>query len=373
MCQGSCIGAMGPSLALFIGVEICTGWVDHYNPSEDDNLSGGKVAVPIEGIRKALANVLKELGKTRVEDDGFPIKYMSFHGTLNKILNIHAPGELLVIIKSVQRPLTRSNWPDPSTCFTGVVSLKFGKSGSCSAWKLWNMRAIVFCNGVLMGLRCEEYSERFMLESMSTAFWYASEVPFSLGCLCKDAYFLKCASHLDSPAAMGVPQRRQQVRRRPESWLLSFSMTKWYRFPHTGYRDRRTSSSTTLSSTLPPLSSSPASPTLRETLQIRRCGGAAAAAGEKIDGRGSSLACFARNPLTASLNVPAAPPSPAAGNPAKSLASTRALALFSGRPFTTISPSAAVGSPRICTSTSSSSSSISRIGTRVRVCGGGGG
>ncbi|WVZ67964.1 hypothetical protein U9M48_016973 [Paspalum notatum var. saurae] len=74
--------------------------VDHYNPSEDDNLSGGKVAVPIEGIRKALANVLKELGKTRVEDDGFPIKYMSFHGTLNKILNIHAPGELLVIIKS---------------------------------------------------------------------------------------------------------------------------------------------------------------------------------------------------------------------------------------------------------------------------------
>ncbi|WVZ67967.1 hypothetical protein U9M48_016973 [Paspalum notatum var. saurae] len=229
-----------------------------------------------------------------------------------------------------------------------------------------------------------EVRELFSLEALE------HEVPFSLGCLCKDAYFLKCASHLDSPAAMGVPQRRQQVRRRPESWLLSFSMTKWYRFPHTGCplhpatkqahqtRDSIanavwTSSSTTLSSTLPPLSSSPASPTLRETLQIRRCGGAAAAAGEKIDGRGSSLACFARNPLTASLNVPAAPPSPAAGNPAKSLASTRALALFSGRPFTTISPSAAVGSPRICTSTSSSSSSISRIGTRVRVCGGGGG
>ncbi|WVZ67965.1 hypothetical protein U9M48_016973 [Paspalum notatum var. saurae] len=121
MCQGSCIGAMGPSLALFIGVEICTGWVDHYNPSEDDNLSGGKVAVPIEGIRKALANVLKELGKTRVEDDGFPIKYMSFHGTLNKILNIHAPGELLVIIKSEQmvdnHPTVamRPNLPAPPT------------------------------------------------------------------------------------------------------------------------------------------------------------------------------------------------------------------------------------------------------------------
>ena len=50
-------------------------------------------------------------------------------------------------------------------------------------------------------------------------------------------------------------------------------------------------------------------------------------------------------PLTASLNVPAAPQSPAAGNLAKSVASTRALALFSGRPFTTISPSTAVGFP----------------------------
>jgi hypothetical protein len=44
--------------------------------------------------------------------------------------------------------------------------------------------------------------------------------------------FLKCASHLDSPAAMGVPQRRQQVRWRPE--ILSFSMMKWYRFTQTG-------------------------------------------------------------------------------------------------------------------------------------------
>ena len=51
------------------------------------------------------------------------------------------------------------------------------------------------------------------------------------------------------------------------------------------------------SSTLPPLSSSPASPTLRDTLQISRCGGvAAAAAREKMDGNGSSLGCFARNP-----------------------------------------------------------------------------
>jgi hypothetical protein len=54
------------------------------------------------------------------------------------------------------------------------------------------------------------------------------------------------------------------------------------------------------------------------------------------------------------------------------VASTRALALFSGRPFTTISPSAAVGSPQICNPPSSSSSSINRIGTQVRVCGGGG-
>jgi hypothetical protein len=91
-----------------------------------------------------------------------------------------------------------------------------------------------------------------------------------------------------------------------------------------------------------------------------------------MDGNGSSLACFARNPLTASLNVPAAPQSPAAGNLAKSVASTRALALFSGRPFTTISPSATVRSPQICNSPSSSSSSINRIGTQVRVRGGGG-
>uniref|UniRef100_J3L6D7 Uncharacterized protein n=1 Tax=Oryza brachyantha TaxID=4533 RepID=J3L6D7_ORYBR len=92
-----------------------------------------------------------------------------------------------------------------------------------------------------------------------------------------------------------------------------------------------------------------------------------------MEGRGSSRAYLARNPLTASRNVPAAPPSPAGGNPSKSLASTRVLALFSGRLFTTISPSPAVGSPQICLPPSPPSpSSSNQIGTRVRVCGGGG-
>uniref|UniRef100_A0A804QTT5 Uncharacterized protein n=1 Tax=Zea mays TaxID=4577 RepID=A0A804QTT5_MAIZE len=59
------------------------------------------------------------------------------------------------------------------------------------------------------------------------------------GCNCKEN---RLTSHQWSAtrsinttqAAMGVPQRRQQVRRRPERWLLSFSMMKWYRFTQTG-------------------------------------------------------------------------------------------------------------------------------------------
>jgi hypothetical protein len=49
-----------------------------------DDLAGGEVAAPTEGISKPLAEVLRELGKrvpeslvkTRVEDDGFAIKYI---------------------------------------------------------------------------------------------------------------------------------------------------------------------------------------------------------------------------------------------------------------------------------------------------------
>jgi hypothetical protein len=51
--------------------------------SEDDFASGGEVA-PTEGISRPLADVLKELGKrvpdsllkTRVEDNGFALKYI---------------------------------------------------------------------------------------------------------------------------------------------------------------------------------------------------------------------------------------------------------------------------------------------------------
>jgi hypothetical protein len=51
---------------------------------DDDDFAGGEVAAPTEGINKPLAEVLKELGKrvpeslvkTRVEDDGFAIKYI---------------------------------------------------------------------------------------------------------------------------------------------------------------------------------------------------------------------------------------------------------------------------------------------------------
>ena len=54
-------------------------------PSEEENnFAGGEVAAPTEGISKPLAEVLKELGKrvpdslvkTRVEDNGFAIKYI---------------------------------------------------------------------------------------------------------------------------------------------------------------------------------------------------------------------------------------------------------------------------------------------------------
>jgi len=49
--------------------------------------------------------------------------------------------------------------------------------------------------------------------------------------LCKYVYiFQKFASHLDSPAAMGVSQQRQQVRRGSER----LSMMKWYSFTQTG-------------------------------------------------------------------------------------------------------------------------------------------
>ena len=54
-------------------------------PSEEgNNFAGGEVAAPTEGISKPLAEVLKELGKrvpdplvkTRIEDNGFAIKYI---------------------------------------------------------------------------------------------------------------------------------------------------------------------------------------------------------------------------------------------------------------------------------------------------------
>ncbi|BAF06890.1 Os01g0877600 [Oryza sativa Japonica Group] len=37
-------------------------------------------------------------------------------------------------LSPVHLPLTLTSWLEPSTCFTRVVSLKFGKSGSCSTW-----------------------------------------------------------------------------------------------------------------------------------------------------------------------------------------------------------------------------------------------
>ncbi|KAM0890874.1 hypothetical protein ACQ4PT_026767 [Festuca glaucescens] len=77
--------------------------------SEDDFASGGEIA-PTEGISKPLADVLKELGKrvpdsflkTRVEDNGFALKYIPWH-IANKILNVHAPewsGEVRNIVYS---------------------------------------------------------------------------------------------------------------------------------------------------------------------------------------------------------------------------------------------------------------------------------
>ncbi|KAF8716479.1 hypothetical protein HU200_026302 [Digitaria exilis] len=80
-------------------------------PSEEESdFAGGEVAAPTEGISKPLAEVLKELGKrvpdslvkTRIEDNGFAIKYIPWH-IVNKILNIHAPewsGEVRSIVYS---------------------------------------------------------------------------------------------------------------------------------------------------------------------------------------------------------------------------------------------------------------------------------
>ncbi|TVU36314.1 hypothetical protein EJB05_18245, partial [Eragrostis curvula] len=80
-------------------------------PSEDDDdFAGGEVPAPTEGISKPLAEVLKELGKrvpeslvkTRLEEDGFAIKYIPWH-IVNKILNVHAPewsGEVRNIVYS---------------------------------------------------------------------------------------------------------------------------------------------------------------------------------------------------------------------------------------------------------------------------------
>jgi hypothetical protein len=42
----------------------------------------------------------------------------------------------------VHRPLILTSWLEPSTCFTGVVSLKFRKSGSCSAWSTFLERPL---------------------------------------------------------------------------------------------------------------------------------------------------------------------------------------------------------------------------------------
>lgn len=75
-----------------------------------DDFAGGEEAAPTEGISKSLADVLRELGKrvpealvkTRVEDDGFAIKYIPWH-IVNKILNVHAPewsGEVRNIVYS---------------------------------------------------------------------------------------------------------------------------------------------------------------------------------------------------------------------------------------------------------------------------------
>uniref|UniRef100_A0A0D3EWY3 Uncharacterized protein n=1 Tax=Oryza barthii TaxID=65489 RepID=A0A0D3EWY3_9ORYZ len=71
------------------------------------------------------------------------------------------------------------------------------RSRTVTSWRSESAqyRAIVFCRGVRMGWRCEKYN---------------------------------------ASSTVGVPQRRQQLWRLPHTWLLSFSMMKWYRFPQTG-------------------------------------------------------------------------------------------------------------------------------------------
>ncbi|KAL4389923.1 hypothetical protein S245_007609 [Arachis hypogaea] len=63
-----------------------------------DDCGEGEDAAPTSGICRPLSEILKELNKkvpdslvkTRVEHDGFAIRYIPWH-TVNRILNLHAP------------------------------------------------------------------------------------------------------------------------------------------------------------------------------------------------------------------------------------------------------------------------------------------
>lgn len=66
----------------------------------------GEVDVPpSSGICRPLSEILKELNKkvpdslvkTRLEKDGFPIRYIPWH-IVNRILNLHAPGTYTVYL-----------------------------------------------------------------------------------------------------------------------------------------------------------------------------------------------------------------------------------------------------------------------------------
>lgn len=79
-----------------VGAFSCRKWNRCYSKLRHGE--GEEDEVPSSGICRPLSEILKELNKkvpdslikTRLEKDGFPIRYIPWH-LLNRILNLHAP------------------------------------------------------------------------------------------------------------------------------------------------------------------------------------------------------------------------------------------------------------------------------------------
>ncbi|AES87848.1 putative DNA repair protein Rad52/59/22 [Medicago truncatula] len=88
------------TLSYFLKQNRCYSKLKHAKTTSSSAADFEKVAddVPTSGICRPLSEILKELNKkvpdslvkTRVEKDGFHIRYIPWH-TVNRVLNLHAP------------------------------------------------------------------------------------------------------------------------------------------------------------------------------------------------------------------------------------------------------------------------------------------